>query len=483
MAWKDWSFDRYRKEVDRLTMPHKGKIVFPNDDGIYEVDHRLQVKLAFNIGIDPRIVANPINLRYLQKDFNASRQDTPDRETIAAINQLIDKGFLTDNFRPKTYTKIEYKNHESINYALKDLSVDNPIAQAHIELGVLSSIPAIESQRLHETRYGKQLLHFVKHGSIRPQHRRFTAHAWPNPDGTWELRLGDGNTRKENILQDYLMFYNLEFPPIVTLDIMFAENEEQANKDALLLDAAGASKSAVDIQNGYRRMKNLLGGINVERLNNGKGWMNIVHAVYHGTPYQLQNKEDIGGFCDVLEEFTEYLRCVVNDFITDGRPVTNTPAGFQELVIAAMIRFKKKYGVDGDETLHVFTERRKNHSFGDRDSMSPALFAITQPISVILDEITKYSETNVNEIQKLRTASVTGFLPRRILPNTSSDANFKIIAGLITYALEASMNRKVLNEDLYKEFIGEYSSDLEPEEIRALAINKVEDYFDDFWNN
>ena len=96
MAWKDWSFDKYRKVVDQLTAQQKGKIKFPEDDRPYEVDHRFQVKLGFNVGIDPRIISNEINLRPLLKEFNASRQHTPDQETLDAINELIDAGFLSE---------------------------------------------------------------------------------------------------------------------------------------------------------------------------------------------------------------------------------------------------------------------------------------------------------------------------------------------------------------------------------------------------
>jgi hypothetical protein len=482
MAWKDWSFERYRKEVDSLTSAHKGKVEFPDDGRIYEVDHRLQVRLAFNIGVDPRVVANPINLRALIKEFNASRQDTPDQETIAAINQLIDTEFLSEKFRPKVFKEISYYNCPSVIAVLENLSEETPIGQAQIDIGVLASIPPIANQRLHEDRYGSVLNHFAEIGKVRPPHRRFTATAWKDSDGVWRVSLLDGNTRKHIILNDYLMFVGVDFPNTVTLDITFSQNEEEANADANLLDASGASKSVTDLVNGARRMNDALGGIIVSRLNRGKSWMNVGFTTYHGTNKQFKNKEDIEGLIGVINDFYPAFTFVANDIIANNREIVNTPAGFQDNVIAAIMRFYLKYGESGVSTLRNFVERRKNHQFGERDIDSPKLHQETQAIHAILDEIEKFDDGDVNEVRYYQSKSVTGKLPRRILPNTGSDSNFKIIAGLLCYAMECSMNGKLINENLYREFLGNYPEDKDENELRALAKHKVEDYFDAFWD-
>lgn len=483
MAWKDWSFDRYRKEVDSLTSMYRGQIEFPDDGRSYEVDHRLQVRLAFNLGIDPRIVANPINLRALIKEFNASRQDTPDLETIAAIGDLIEAGFLTEKFRPKVIKPIQYCDSPSVLSVLENLSEENPIGQAQIDVGVLASIPPVANQRLHEERYGSLLNHFANKGEVRPPHRRFTATAWKDEDGVWFLRLQDGNTRKHLILHDYLMFVGINFPDQVTLDITFCRNEEEANADADLLDASGSAKSMTDLVNGVRRKNGALGGIIIKRLNSGKSWMAVAYSAYHGTNKQLKNKDDIEGLNRCMDEFVPAFTFIANDIIANNLNIVNTPTGFQDNVIGAIMRFYLKYGDKGIPTLRVFAERRKNHQFGERDTDSPTLNKETQAIHAILDEIEKFDDGNVNQVKYYQSKSVTGKLPRRILPNTGSDSNFKIIAGLLCYAMECSMNGKFVDENLYREFLGDYPAGKDVDELRALAKHKVEDYFDDFWNN
>lgn len=480
MAWKDWSFDKYRKVVDQLTAQQKGKIKFPEDDRPYEVDHRFQVKLGFNVGIDPRIISNEINLRPLLKEFNASRQHTPDQETLDAINELIDAGFLSEKCRPRKFDPIHYSKVKEINNVLKNLSEDNPITQVTIGVSVLASIPPIRVQREHETRYGKQLQHFEEVG-VRPQHRRFTASAFKNAKGEWQLRLTDGNTRKHNILNDYLMFFGINFPEKVTLDIMFAASEEEADKDSELLDALGAGKTLTDVIQGGRRKQGFLGGIIIQKLNRAKGWINIAHTSFHGTERQLENKEDIDGFLFSLDKFYSPFQFIVNDLIAGGKEGVNTPSGFQDNVIAAMMRMYLKYGDESVKILQTFVERRKNHVFGERDTDSPILHKETQAIHTILDEIEKFDDGDINDINYYKNRSVTGNLPRRILPNTNSDSNFKIIAGLLCYGVEKSMKGEFIEENLYEEFLGKYSKSKDENELRALAKHKVEDYFDSFW--
>jgi hypothetical protein len=480
MAWKDWSFDRYRKTVDQLTAQHKGKIKFPEDDRPYEIDHRLQVKLGFNIGVDPRVIANEINLRPLLKEFNASRQHTPDLETLDALNELIDAGFLSEKFRPKKCNPVAYSKVPEIQKVLETLTEDNPIGQVHVIAGVLATIPPIRVQREHETRYGKQLHHFEEVG-IRPQHRRFTVSAFKDKNGEWQLRLSDGNTRKHNIIHDYFMFFGLTFPEKVTLDIMWAPSEEEADKDSELLDALGAGKTITDLVQGGRRKQGFLGGIIIEKLNRAKGWLNIAHTTFHGTNNQMDGKEDIDGFLNSLDKFYSPFQFIVNDLIAGGKAGVNTPSGFQDNVIAAMMRMYIKHGDACLNTLQMFVERRKNHTFGERDLEYPILHVATQAIHVMLDEIEKFDDGDINDIEYYKSHSVTGNLPRRILPNSNSDSNFKIIAGLLCYGMEASMREKFIDENLYKEFLGNYSTNKDENELRALAKNKVEDYFDTFW--
>ena len=95
--YKNWSFDQYRKEVDKFTQTKRRTVICRIGE---EVDHRLQVKVAYKIGIEPRVVAEPINLRPLAKEFNAARQDILDNETISAIRDLANHGFVAEEMVP-----------------------------------------------------------------------------------------------------------------------------------------------------------------------------------------------------------------------------------------------------------------------------------------------------------------------------------------------------------------------------------------------
>jgi len=58
-------FEDYRKQVDRYT--NRANFLLKEGE---ELDHRLQVKLGYRLNINPKIIANKINLRPLLKEFN-----------------------------------------------------------------------------------------------------------------------------------------------------------------------------------------------------------------------------------------------------------------------------------------------------------------------------------------------------------------------------------------------------------------------------
>ena len=62
--------------------------------GLFHLDHIISVKWGFDNGIDPEIIGNIANLRYLCKKENKSKRDYLTNESFDVIMYFIDKGML-----------------------------------------------------------------------------------------------------------------------------------------------------------------------------------------------------------------------------------------------------------------------------------------------------------------------------------------------------------------------------------------------------
>ena len=474
--YKNMSFAEYRKEVDRHTQFKRRSIVCEFGE---EVDHKLQVKVAYKLGIEPRVVAEPINLRPLEKELNAARQDIIDDVTVAAIKDLCDNGFLPEELAPKTYKKIEFGKLPQVLQAVKTLSEKRPHAQVYVSVGALASIEPIENQRNHESRYPKQLNHFDQIGQVRPKHTKFTVTVFKE-NGEYQYRLTDGNTRKHNLLHGYIQLLGLEFPEEVAVDLEWSESKEQAAEDSLLHDAISAAKNTTDLVNGIRRQIGLNEGILIKTINEGEGILPISFAVAQGTPYGMKSKNDWMNCAEAIQFAYPLMQTVINDFICRGKFIGKRPKGMVDWYIASLCRLYSKHGEKSIETIVDFIESLSSRNFGERTPPGPYSKRL-QPIECIQDELLKYEDKDISVIHRLKKSSFTGELPRRVMPNGNSDSNIKIHMGLTLYALEASMNGKTIKENLYEEFCGNVK-DLDADTLRSQAATKAEMYFDNFWN-
>lgn len=473
--YKNWNFDQYRKEVDKFTQSKRRSVVCRIGE---EVDHRLQVKVAYKLGIEPRVVAEPINLRPLAKEFNAARQDILDEETVAALQELADHEFIPREMVPKKYEKISFADIPEVVNAVNSLNESRPHAQVYVPVGALASIDPIENQRNHEARYPKQLQHFEQIGKIRPKHTKFTVTVFKE-NGEYYYRLTDGNTRKHNILNGYVQLLGLDFPEKIAVDLEWACNKLQAAEDSLLHDAGPASKNTTDLVNGIRRQIGLNDGILIDKINDGDGILPISFAVSYGTPHGMRSKNDWANSGPAISFAYPVMQKVINDFICKGDAKVNRPKGMVDWNIASLCRMYIKYGETAVDTITDFVDLLSSREFGDRTT-SKVYRKRLQPIEVILDELTKYSEADESAVQYYKESSVTGETPRQVMPNSNSDGNIKIYMGLTLYALEASMEGRLIKENLYEEFC-ENSKNKSKEVLRSQAINKVEQYFDNFW--
>jgi|688.fasta_scaffold168000_3 hypothetical protein len=475
--YKNWSFDQYRKEVDKFTQTKRRTVICRIGE---EVDHRLQVKVAYKIGIEPRVVAEPINLRPLAKEFNAARQDILDNETISAIRDLANHGFVAEEMVPHEYKKVEFGELSEVVEAVKNLSAKKPHAQVYVPVGALASIEPIENQRNHEARYPKQLHHFEQIGTIRPKHTKFTVTVFEE-NSKFAYRLTDGNTRKHNILNGYIQLLGLEFPDKIAVDLEWACDKEQAAEDSLLHDAGPASKNTTDLVNGIRRQIGMNDGILIDKINDGDGILPISFAISYGTPHGMRAKNDWMNSGPAISFAYPIMQTVINEYICKGEPKVNRPRGMVDWHIASLCRMYIKYGENAVDTITDFVDLLSSREFGDRTS-SKVYRKRLQPLEVILDELTKYSEADESAVQYYKETSITGETPRQVMPNSNSDGNIKIYMGLTLYALEASMQGRMIKENLYEEFC-ENVKNKSKEVLRSQAINKVEQYFDGFWVN
>lgn len=473
------TFEDYRKEVDKRTASSRASFVIKDGE---ELDHRLQVKLCHRLNINPKIVANKINLRPLAKEFNASRQDIPDAESVNALNDLIAAKLLDESFLPPTIKKVDFFGLPQVKEAISNLSADRPHAQVYVPVGALVSIDPIENQRKHESRYHRQLEHF-ECTSIRPKHTKFTAVVWKE-NKKYCGRLIDGNTRKHNILNQFLHLMGIKFPAEIAVDIELAENHDQALKDSLLHDAMGAGKNHIDLSNGIRREHGLLDGILIKKIDDGTSLTNIIYTASLNTQYAMRNKADMSAAYKAFPAYYMDVLSVVNRFVALGEARINKPEGVNDWHIAAAVMMWRKYGEKATDAINeMFEYIRVGYELGDR---SYGVFEEQmQPIGVIYDELYKFNYKDLGTIEYVKSKTVLGKLPRRIMENSNSDGNVAIYTGLLLYGMVCSMNKKKINEDLYREFLPDVKKYTESDEatLRARSVNVVEAFFNEFWNS
>ena len=472
-------FEDYRKLVDKHTASARYAFVIKDGE---ELDHRLQVKLAHRLNINPKTVATKNNLRVLKKEFNASRQDIPDTESVNALNDLIEAKLLDESYLPRKIKKIDFFSLPQVKEAISNLSIERPHAQVYVPIDALASIDPIENQRKHESRYHRQLEHF-ECTSIRPKHTKFTVVVWK--DGKKICgRLNDGNTRKHNILNHFLHLMGIQFPEEIAVDIEFAENQEQALKDSLLHDAMGAGKSHVDLSNGIRREHGLLDGILIKKIDDGTSLTNIIYTSSLNTKFAMRNKADMSAAYRAFPAYYMDVLTVVNRFVALGEQRINKPEGVNDWHIAAAVMMWRKYGEKAADAINErFEYIRVGHELGDRDY---GVFADQmQPIGVIYDELYKFNYKDLAEVEYVKSKTILKTLPRRVMENSNSDGNVAIYTGLLLYGMISSMNKKQINEDLYLEFLPDVSTYTEKEEatLRARSVNIVEAFFNEFWNS
>ena len=477
ITYNSMPFEEYRKQVDKHT--NRGNFVLKEGE---ELDHRLQAKLGYRLNINPKIIANKINLRPLLKEFNASRQDIPDVESVNALNDLIAAKLLDDSFLPPKIEKIDFFSLPQVKEAISKLSIDRPHAQVYVPIGALASIEPIENQRKHESRYHRQLEHF-ECTSIRPKHTKFTAVVWKEVN-KFCGRLNDGNTRKHNILNYFLHLMGIEFPKEITVDLEYAENHEQALRDSLLHDAMGAGKSHTDLSNGIRREHGLLDGILIKKIDDGTSLNNIIYTASLNTEYAMRNKADMSAAYRAFPAYYMDVLTVVNRFVAMNTPRINKPEGVNDWHVAAAVMMWRKYGEQASDAINeMFEYIRVGHELGDRDY---GVFADQmQPIGVIYDELYKFNYKDLSSIEYVKTKTVLRTLPRRVMENSNSDGNVAIYTGLLLYGMICSMNKKKINEDLYLEFLPDVKKYTEKDEstLRARSVNVVESFFNEFWTN
>lgn len=472
-------FEEYRKLVDKYTATARSNFTIKDGE---ELDHRLQVKLCHRLNINPKTAANKINLRPLGKEFNASRQDTPDAESVSALNDLVEAKLLDKSFLLPKIEKVDFFSLPQVKSAISKLSVEFPHAQVYVPVGALFSIDPIENQRKHEARYPHQLNHF-ECTKIRPKHTKFTAVVWKEKN-KFCGRLTDGNTRKYNIQNHFLHLMGIKFPEMVAVDIEFAEDHEQAKSDSLLHDAMGAGKNHVDLTNGIRREKKLLDGILIKKIDDGTSLTNIIYTASLNTQYAMRNKADMSAAYNAFPAYYMDVLSVVNRFVALGVPRINKPEGVNDWHIAAAVMMWRKYGEKAADAINeMFEYIRVGHELGDREY--GVFDDQMQPIGVIHDELYKFNYKDLNAIEYVKSKTVLGKLPRRVMENSNSDGNVAIYTGLLLYSMTCSMNKKKINEDLYLEFLPDVKTYTDSDEstLRARAVNEVEAYFNDFWNN
>jgi len=472
-------FEDYRKLVDRHTASARHAFVIKDGD---ELDHRLQVKLAHRLNINPKVAANKINLRVLKKEFNASRQDKPDVESVNALNDLIEAKLLDASYLPPKIKTVNFFDLPQVKEAVSNLSEDRPHAQVYVPVDSLASVSPIENQRKHESRYSQQLEHF-ECTSIRPKHTKFTVVVWKQGKKFFG-RLTDGNTRKHNILNHFLHLMGIQFPEEIAVDIEFAESHEQALKDSLLHDAMGAGKNHVDLSNGIRREHGLLDGILVKKIDDGTSLTNIIYTSSLNTQFAMRNKADMSAAYRAFPAYYLDVLTVVNRFVALGEPRINKPEGVNDWHIAAAVMMWRKYGEQASDAINeMFEYIRVGHELGDREY---GVFADQmQPIGVIYDELYKFNYKDLAEVEYVKSKTILKTLPRRVMENSNSDGNVAIYTGLLLYGMICSMNKKKINEDLYLEFLPDVKKYTEKDEptLRARSVNVVESFFNEFWSN
>lgn len=471
-------FEEYRKQVDRHTASSRPSFIIKDGD---ELDHRLQVKLAHRLNINPKTVANKINLRVLKKEFNASRQDIPDAESVNALNDLIEAKFLDASYLPPKIKKVNFFELPQVKEAVSNLSEDCPHAQVYVPVDSLGSISPIENQRKHESRYSSQLKHF-ECTNIRPKHTKFTVVVWRQGKKIFG-RLTDGNTRKHNILNHFLHLMGIKFPEQIAIDLEFAESHEQALKDSLLHDAMGAGKNHVDLSNGIRREHGLLDGILIKKIDDGTSLTNIIYTASLNTQYAMRNKADMSAAYKAFPAYYVDVLNVVNRFVALGEPRINKPEGVNDWHIAAAVMMWRKYGEEAAEAINeMFEYIRVGHELGDREY--DVFTDQMQPIGVIYDELYKFNYKDLAEVEYVKSKTILKKLPRRVMENSNSDGNVGIYTGLLLYGMISSMKKKHINEDLYLEFLPDIKQYKEKDEatLRARSVNFIEAFFNDFWN-
>ena len=165
-------------------------------------------------------------------------------------------------------------------------------------------------------------------------------------------------------------------------------------------------------------------------------------------------------------------------------PRINKPEGVNDWHIAAAVMMWRKYGEEAADAINeMFEYIRVGHELGDRDY---SVFADQmQPIGVIYDELYKFNYKDLSAIESVKTKTVLGTLPRRVMENSNNDGNVGIYTGLLLYGMISSMNKKKINEDLYLEFLPDVKKYKEKDEptLRARSVNVVEAFFNDFWNS
>lgn len=62
--------------------------------GYFHLDHIISIKYGFDNGIDPEIIGNIMNLRYLYVNENKSKRDYLTKESFDVLSYFINEGMI-----------------------------------------------------------------------------------------------------------------------------------------------------------------------------------------------------------------------------------------------------------------------------------------------------------------------------------------------------------------------------------------------------
>ncbi len=88
---------QYRSQVQKYTRKQPLSQLLNHDKrgkGSFHLDHIISIKYGFDNGIEPELIGNIVNLRYLYWNENISKRDYLTQEGWDVISYFINEGML-----------------------------------------------------------------------------------------------------------------------------------------------------------------------------------------------------------------------------------------------------------------------------------------------------------------------------------------------------------------------------------------------------